>query len=204
MPATPSIEAAETRERILDAAVDVLAQRGYSAAGVQEIVELSGTSKGSFYFHFHSKEKMVMVLVDRMSEKLVKKVQDSVRHQPTPVHRVAAGIEVLMATFARQRKIAQVLLLNIMGHGKVIDKKFLPVRDRFSGLIQQELDAAVAQGQIAPQDTALLSRMWVGSLQEVIMGWLLNGQPSRLTDATPALRAALLRSIGVDPASIQT
>lgn len=204
MRSRPSIEAADTRERILDAAVDVLAQRGYSAAGVQEIVDRSGTSKGSFYFHFHSKEKMVMALVDRMSEKLVKKVQDSIRHQPTPVHRVAAGIEVLMATFARQRKVAQVLLLNIMGHGKAIDKKFLPLRDRFSELIQQELDAAVAQGQIAPQDTALISRMWVGSLQEVIMRWLLTSQPNHLTDATPLLRSALLRSIGVDPATIQT
>ena len=204
MRSRPSIEAADTRERILDAAVDVLAQRGYSAAGVQEIVDRSGTSKGSFYFHFHSKEKMVMALVDRMSEKLVKKIQDSIRHQPTPVHRVAAGIEVLMATFARQRKIAQVLLLNIMGHGKAIDKKFLPLRDRFSELIQQELDAAVAQGQIAPQDTALISRMWVGSLQEVVMRWLLTSQPNHLTDATPSLRSALLRSIGVDPAAIQT
>ncbi len=204
MRSRPSIEAADTRERILDAAVDVLAQRGYSAAGVQEIVDRSGTSKGSFYFHFHSKEKMVMALVDRMSEKLVKKVEDSIRHQPTPVHRVAAGIEVLMATFARQRKVAQVLLLNIMGHGKAIDKKFLPLRDRFSELIQQELDAAVAQGQIVPQDTALISRMWVGSLQEVIMRWLLTSQPNHLTDATPLLRSALLRSIGVDPATIQT
>ncbi len=201
MRSSPSID---TRERILDAAVEVVAQRGYSAASVQEIVDRSGTSKGSFYFHFHGKEKMVMVLVDRMSEKLLKKIHDSIRHQPTPVHRVAAGIEVLMATFGRQRKVAQVLLLNIMGHGKAVDKKFLPMRDRFAELIQQELDAAVAQGQIAPQDTALLSRMWVGSLQEVIMRWLLTGQPSHLTDATPSLRSALLRSIGVDPAAIQT
>ncbi|MSQ21880.1 MAG: TetR/AcrR family transcriptional regulator [Dehalococcoidia bacterium] len=204
MRATPAIDTSDARERILDAAVEVLAQRGYSAAGVQEIVDLSCTSKGSFYFHFQSKEKMVMVLVDRMSEKLVNKIHDAIRRQPTPVHRVAGGIEVLMSTFARQRKVAQVLLLNIMGHGKAVDKKFLPMRDRFAGLIQQELDAAVAQGQIAPQDTVLLSRMWVGSLQEVVLRWLLTGQPNHLTDATPALRSALLRSIGIDPAAIQT
>lgn len=200
MRTNPSID---TRDRILDAAVEVVAQRGYSAASVQEIVDRSGTSKGSFYFHFHGKERMVMVLVDRMSDRLLKKIHGSIRNQPTPVHRVAAGIEVLMATFGRQRKVAQVLLLNVMGHGRAVDKKFLPLRDRFTELIQQELDAAVAQGQIAPQDTALLSRMWVGSLHEVIMRWLL-GEPTHLTDATPALRSALLRSIGVDPAAVQT
>ena len=139
-----SAETNDTRERILAAAVEVLAQHGYSAAGVQEIDDRSSTSKGSFYFHFPSKEKMVMALVDQMSEKLVKNVQGSIQHQPTPLHRLAAGADILLATFSRQRKVAQVLVLNIMGHGRAMDRKFLPVKERFSELIQQEMEAAVA------------------------------------------------------------
>ncbi|MBI2866445.1 MAG: TetR/AcrR family transcriptional regulator [Chloroflexi bacterium] len=187
------------QERILDAAVEVLAQHGYTGAGVQEIVELSGTSKGSFYFHFPSKEHMVMALVDRMSGKLIRKVQESVQHQPTPLHRITASLDVLIATFARQRKVAQVLLLNIVGHGKATDNKFLPIRERFSGLIQQELDAAVEQRQIETMDTSLISQMWIGALHEVILRWLLTGKPSPLTSATPVLQGAFLRSIGADP-----
>ena len=177
----------------------MLAQRGYSAAGVQEIVDRSNTSKGSFYFHFPSKEKMVMALVDQMSEKLVKKVQGSIQHQPTPLHRLAAGADILLATFSRQRKVAQVLVLNIMGHGRAMDRKFLPVKERFSELIQQEMEAAVAQGQIEPLDTALAAQVWVGALNEVILKWLLTGQPNPLSKVLPALKAVLLRSIGADP-----
>ncbi len=195
-----STDTSDVRERILDAAIEVLVQHGYSAAGVQEIVTRSGTSKGSFYHYFPSKEKMAVKLVEIMTEKLIKKVQDSIQHQPTPLHRVAAGIDALMATFARQRKVAQVLLINIMGHGKVMDKKFLPMRERFSEMIKQELDAAVSQGQIEPLDTTLVAQMWMGALHEVILRWLLTGQPNRLTSAAPTLRAALLRSIGADPA----
>ena len=202
MSKSPLPDASNTHERILDAAVEVLAQRGYSAAGVQEIVDLSGTSKGSFYFHFSSKEKMVTALLDQMSGKLVKKIQESIRHQPTPLHRVAAGIDALIATFSRQRKIARILLLNIMGHGRATDRKFLPVWDRFSSLIQGELDAAIVRGQIGPQDTALMAQIWLGALHEVIFRWLLTGQPNPLTGVTPTLRAALLRSVGADPDSI--
>ena len=198
-----SVETGDTRERILVAALDVLAQRGYSAAGIQEIIDRSSTSKGSFYFHFPSKEKMVMGLVDQMSEKLVKKVQGSIQHQPTPLHRLAAGTNILLATFSRQRKVAQVLLLNIIGHGRAMDKKFLPVRERFSGLIQQEIEAAVAQGQIEPLDTALATQVWVGALNEVIVRWLLTGQPNPLVKVAPALKTMLLRSIGADPAISQ-
>lgn len=192
------MESANARERILDTALEVVARRGYTAAGVQEIVNLSGTSKGSFYFHFSSKEQMVIALLERMSEKLINKVYDSIKNQPTPLHRLSGSIDFLMNTFARKRNVAQVLLLNIVGNGKAIDKKFLPIRERFSKLIQQELEAAVAAGQIKEMDTLLVSRVWVGGLQEVIMHWLLTGQPTPLTSAIPTLRGTLLRSIGAD------
>lgn len=197
MPKGSKAEAPSARERILDAALEVVAKRGYSAAGVQEIVDLSGTSKGSFYFHFPSKEQMVMALLERMSEKLVNKVYDSVKHQPTPLHRVAGSIDALIAMFARKRNMAQVLL-NIVGNGKTMDKKFLPIRERFSRLIQQELDAAVDSGQIKPVDTLLVSQMWVGALHEIILRWLLTGQPSPLTSATTTLCSVLLKSVGAD------
>ena len=185
-----------TYDRILDAATDVIAQQGYSGAGVQEIIERAGASKGSFYFHFPSKEKMVESLVQRMSDKLVARVQEAMEGQPTPLHRVAASIDALMTAFARQQKVAQVLLLNVIGHGKATDKRFLPIRERFSALIQQELDAAVASGQIPPQDTALVAQMWVGAIHEVILRWLLTGQPSSLASVTPQLQTTLLQSIG--------
>lgn len=194
----------KTYDRILDAATEVIAVAGYSGAGVQEIIELANTSKGSFYFHFPSKEQMVFALADRMSNKLIQRVRESVQDEPSAVHRVKASIEVLMQTFSNQRKVAQVLLLNIVGHGKATDKVFLPIRDRFSLMIQEELDTAMEVGQIRKIDKVLISQMWVGALHEVILRWLLTGHPDPLTNATAELTSALLRSIGVDPHSLDT
>ena len=198
MAKTSQFDSANARERILATAEDVIARRGYAAAGVQEIVERSGTSKGSFYFHFPSKEKMVMALFERMSEKLIDKVYRTIEKEPTPLHRVAASIDTLMAVFSAKQRIAHVLLLSIAGNGKAIDRKFLPITEKFSSLIRQELDAAIAAGQIPEVDTGLVALMWVGSIREVIFHWLLTGKPSPLTLATPALRTALLRSIGAE------
>ena len=145
-----------------------------------------------------------MSLLERMSDKLIEKVTDSVKNQPTPLHRVAASIRVLMTTFARKRNVAQVLLLNIVGNGKSTDKKFLPIREKFSKLIQQELDAAVSSNQIRPMDTLLVSRIWVGGFHEVILHWLLAGQPGPLTSVTPTLQNVLLKSVGADSAEFMT
>ena len=196
MEKTSSVNSLNARQRILDAAVNVLAQHGYTGAGVQEIVDVSGTSKGSFYFHFSSKEKMVMALVDRMSEKLIESTLKNVKNEPTPLDRVVAGIESLLNTFSKRRKIAHVLLINVLGHGKSNDMKFLPMREKFSAFIKVELDNAISVGQIEAQDTELIAHMWFGAVYEIIMRWLIVGQPNPLTDATNTLILSLLRSVG--------
>ena len=45
----------------------------------------------------------------------------------------------------------------------------------------------------------MIAHIWFGALYEIIIHWLLTGRPTPLTTATPVLRTALLRSIGVEP-----
>ena len=196
---TTTSDSRSARERILEAAASLLASQGYHNANVDEIIQQSNTSKGSFYFHFPSKEKMVMGLIQQLSEKLVRKVERSIEKESRPIYRIALAIDALLLTFSKQRKLAQILLINMVGQGRVMDKKFLPVRDRFARFIQGELDAAIEAGVVLPVDTQLVSHVWLGALQEVILQWLMAGRPVPITETTVALRALLLRSIGVDP-----
>jgi AcrR family transcriptional regulator len=55
----------QTRERLLDAAVEVFSQRGFHAASVEEIAEWAGFSKGAVYSNFASKEDLFLALFDR-------------------------------------------------------------------------------------------------------------------------------------------
>jgi len=55
----------QTRERLLDAALDVFSRRGYSAASVDEIAAEAGYSKGAVYSNFSNKEELFLALIDR-------------------------------------------------------------------------------------------------------------------------------------------
>jgi len=46
----------ETRESLLQAGVEVLTEKGFSSAGIDEILRRVGVPKGSFYHFFGSKE----------------------------------------------------------------------------------------------------------------------------------------------------
>ena len=47
-----------TKQRILDTAAKLFAERGYELVGVNELIEKSGVAKATFYQHFRSKEQL--------------------------------------------------------------------------------------------------------------------------------------------------
>jgi TetR/AcrR family transcriptional repressor of nem operon len=64
-----------TREKILDAAAELVHRKGFNHTGIQEILDASAVPKGSFYFYFKSKEDLGLALVDRYAEKIVDKAK---------------------------------------------------------------------------------------------------------------------------------
>lgn len=61
-----------TRQRILDAAKKLFAQKGYECTTIQDILdELENLSKGAIYHHFKNKEAMLHALVDSDNERLL-------------------------------------------------------------------------------------------------------------------------------------
>jgi AcrR family transcriptional regulator len=56
----PGVTAAETRQRLLQAAADVFAQRGYDGTRVADIAAAAGVSNGALYAHFGSKAELLV------------------------------------------------------------------------------------------------------------------------------------------------
>ncbi|MDB6074273.1 MAG: TetR family transcriptional regulator [Verrucomicrobiaceae bacterium] len=48
----------ETKQRILDTAGQLFAERGYEMVGINELIEKSGVAKATFYQHFRSKQRL--------------------------------------------------------------------------------------------------------------------------------------------------
>ncbi len=60
--------ARNTRARIVGAAWKLFYEQGYEDTTVEEIIELSGTSKGSFYHYFDGKDALLSTLSDLFDE----------------------------------------------------------------------------------------------------------------------------------------
>ncbi|MEB3980319.1 TetR/AcrR family transcriptional regulator [Mycobacterium sp. 663a-19] len=60
-----------TRRKILDAAIDVFMEVGYTAAGWGTIVERTGMTKGALYHHFDAKEPLASAIIEEGSGTLL-------------------------------------------------------------------------------------------------------------------------------------
>jgi AcrR family transcriptional regulator len=185
-----------TRQRLLDAAEEVFAEKGYHGAGVEDIVRASDSSKGGFYFHFPNKQAIFLSLVDALVPRLATAVDRAIAAEPDAVEQLDAALRTVLETFSRHRRLSKILLIEAVGLGHGFDEKLMQTRSRFARMIQEYLDRAVVAGAIAPQDTETASWVWFGAINEIVVRWLATNQPQRLEDVLPTLRLLLLRSVG--------
>ncbi len=189
-----------TRDKILQAAREVFAEKGYHRALVDDIVRTSQTSKGAVYHHFPNKEALFLALVDEFAGRLAEAVAAAIGRAHGALGKVEAAVTAGLETFARHRDLARILLLESVSLGPAYQSKRQEVHGRFAALIQAHLDEAVAEGSIPPVDTRVATLAWLGALNEIVVQWLHSGRPDLRAEAVPALVPMLLRSIGAKSA----
>ncbi len=192
-----------TRERLLDAAEQVFADKGYHGAVVDDIIRASDSSKGGFYFHFPNKQAIFLALVDALVPKLAASVERAISSETDPVAQLDAALRTVLDLFSRHRRLSKILLVEAVGLGHGFDGKLMQTRGRFAAMIQVYLDRAVAARAIPPLDTEIASWAWFGAINEIVVRWLVTGQPEPLDRALPELRRLLLRSVGATPAATE-
>lgn len=190
-----------TRQRILDAAEEVFAEKGYHGAVVDDIIRVAKTSKGGFYFHFPSKQGIFLALIDVLAPKLMTAVDRAIEDEDTATGKVNAALRIVLEQFSRHRRLSKILLVEAVGLGHGFDEKIVEIHGQFASMIQRYLDLAVAEGVIEPLDTDVAAYAWFGAINEVVVRWLVTPNPDPLERSFPTLRALLLRSIGMPVSS---
>ena len=189
--------AVERRELLLRSATRVLAERGFSRAGMDEIARASDTSKGGLYFHFPTKQALLAAVVSRAGALLQRRVRTAMeRAGDDPLDRAEAALSALFEGLSGRRAVARVLN-EALAAGPEIRAQAAQIEDEFAALLRPELERALALGRIAPLDPELAARAWVAMAQGLIGAWAdgrISAPPRRMHTE---LRRLALRGAGV-------
>lgn len=73
-PRTKQEQREETREKLLVAARHLFLASGFKATTLEKVATRAGLTKGAVYFHFRSKERLLLTLLDSVNEEVIKPV----------------------------------------------------------------------------------------------------------------------------------
>lgn len=158
--ATPSPRAQRTRQALLDAGLNLLADRPIDAIAIDELVAGAGVAKGSFFNHFADKQ----AFADAVSHKVRIEVEALVTHVNSavadPLERLAGGM-IAAALFAlTQPRRAAVLMRSA--------SRMAPSDHPINRGLRGDLDAAAAGGLIDPATVHDAVHFWLTCCEAVL------------------------------------
>ncbi|NRA02508.1 MAG: TetR/AcrR family transcriptional regulator [Myxococcales bacterium] len=134
MPNSDQARVREKRHRMLQAAQEVFVERGFDAAGTDEIARRAGVSKGTLYNFFDSKTDLLLSSVEAQLERSRALVEAALNESgDTPLKQLVAGIRALLLAVVPDRAGPEQLLLDqVWG----IVARDSAARSRVFGLLQ--------------------------------------------------------------------
>jgi AcrR family transcriptional regulator len=173
------------RERIVEAAHELIAADGYRAAGVAAVAAEAEVATGSVYRHFPSKADLFAEVFRRASQREVDAVSAALAEGG-----VTAGVETFARRALRGRRLAWALLAEPVD--PVVEAERLVFRVAFRDAFAAALPAHVA-------DRPLIAAALVGAIGEALVGPLSPSSDDIDEDhLVAALVAFALRSLSAE------
>src|SRR5262249_12309343 len=102
-----------SRDKILDAAEDLFARRGFAGIGMREVAEVAGLGKSSLFHHFKTKAELYAAVVGRILDLFDQRLTTALAAGGDPVTRFDRWVDTLIDTFAAHPTSARLLLRSL-------------------------------------------------------------------------------------------
>jgi AcrR family transcriptional regulator len=168
---TPKTEArrAATREAIVAAAIEQLAEGGYASANVNAIARRASVATGTVYRHFPSKGELAAEAFRRASARELSVVADTAADDGRPAReRVAAAAEAFARRALASPTRAYALLAEPVD--PAVEAARLVFRRGYRDVFAATIESGVASGELPPQDAQTVAAALVGALGEALVG----------------------------------
>jgi len=168
--------------KILRAAIDVFADKGYFAARMTDVAKQAGVADGTLYLYFEGKEHLLMSIFDDVLGRFIDRLEDEIERLDDPLAKLRVMVRLHLETLGRDRALAKVLqietrhsrrFMSLFTRGKLGEYLNL-----LRGIIEEGQESGVFRRDF---HTALATNVVFGAVDEAVMSWVLTNQPGDLT-----------------------
>jgi AcrR family transcriptional regulator len=170
---------AEQRERLLDAARDVFAERGYAEAAIEEIVSRARVSRTTFYVFFANKEECLLAAfelgLERIGAAVVSAVAETAGQSIPPAARVRAEVRAVASALAADPAMARIVLIEIVGATPACERARARARHAAAKIIELQLEQYEHWRKRSPLERRIASLAAMAAIGEPISELVATG-----------------------------
>lgn len=185
----------DTRQRLYEAAVDLIAEQGFSATTVDDIALRARVAKGTVYYNFKSKSELFEALLRHGIGLLTEEFRAAVAGLP-PREAVAALIRTQLEYIRRYQSFAQLLLAEMWRTNREWQPTLILLREQVIGVIAETVQAGVDSGDLpADLDVRVASSALFGVGLVAAVDWLVFTPERSIEDVQESL-LSIVRRVG--------
>lgn len=140
-----------TRKRLLDAALRVIARKGYSSATVDEIVAEAGVSKGLAYYHFKNKAAIASSILETGVNDLISSFERIAAESETAAAALSRMLDCFCSAIVDNQEFSQFFLNELWRGSRDWTSKLQPIEDKLISILSSQIKRGQHEGAIRAQ-----------------------------------------------------
>ncbi|HXS48281.1 MAG TPA: TetR/AcrR family transcriptional regulator [Solirubrobacterales bacterium] len=180
---TPEEVLRDQRERLIDAVPAVVAERGYEAMSVADIVKAAAVSRNAFYKNFADKQECFAAAHDAGHEHLFEILTQPCETAVTIEERVERSLVAGLDAMASDPDVARLLFVEAPSAGEGIALRYHEWLQRYGTLLRSAAPEMPPEAQPAPEVEGVI----VGGIASRVASEVLNGRAAKLRDLVAPL-----------------
>ncbi len=186
----------QKRNRILQTAIEVFADKGYFTARMTDVAHAAHVADGTLYLYFDGKEDLLMTIFDQTLSQFIERLEHEMRSLDDPVDKLRVMVRLHLETLGRNRSLAHVLQIETRHTRKFMSQLTRGKFGKYLGLVRTIIEEGQATGRFKSSISAgLATNVVFGAVDEIIMSWLLAEDPSDLLRYLDPLMDVLIEGL---------
>lgn len=163
----------EKREKILESAQVLFAEKGYVNTPVREIIDLSGYGTGTFYKYFNNKEEVLKVLLQDFLDQIISAVREFFNREKDLYVRFIESKRVMLEVFARNRKMAEIYS-RVHGISDSIDQCLQEFDNRFLAFTSRNIEYGIKRGLFRDLPVTPVASATLAIIRYAVNQWIVR------------------------------
>ena len=176
------------RRRILRAAIEVFARKGYFAARMTDVAKAADVADGTLYLYFEGKEHLLISVFDDFMGSFVERLRTEVAKVEDPIDKLRKIVSVHLETLGADRELAHVMQIETRHSRRFMNLFTRGGLGEYFQLIREIVEEGQRSGTIRDDiRPGLAINVVFGAVDEAVTSWLLVDEPGELIRHQEAL-----------------